>query len=312
MFLHHRKYELLLLALVQHLFIGIFLTDLDFYTRVVWPINMLLLGFGSIFMFTGKHSWRHWFRNVHFIIVLFLPIGIPFFVGNPYYFTILNINYVVFFMFLLLELLRFLIRPGYINTDIISAAACGYFLLIEISVFTLQTLEYTNPNAFKGLDTSSPAKIFIDLVYFCSITFTSIGFGDITPNNHVTKLITSFIGIAGQFYTVVLVGILLSKFTSKTNDNYNALKIFVFVQIKNSESLYDFPTCIIRSLGFYLYFYTRLQALNGLLFRGPWLLYWVRQQLSSWDSKIRKPTTEPGKPGKFGGRYSTAAEPGES
>lgn len=214
-FLRQRKYELLLLALIQHLFIGIFLTDLDFYTRVIWPVNMLLLGLGSIFIFTGKHSWRHWFRNIHFVIILLLPVGIPFFKHYPYYFTILNINYVIFFTFLFLELLRFLIKPGYINTDIISAAACGYFLLIEISVFLLQTLEYRSRESFKGIDLTSPATIFTDLVYFCSITFTSIGFGDITPNDHVTKLVTAFIGIAGQFYTVVLVGILLSKFTSK-------------------------------------------------------------------------------------------------
>ncbi len=214
-FLQDKKYELLLFALVQHLFVGIFLTDLDFYTRIVWPINMLILGLGSIFMFTGKHSWRHWFRNLHFIVVLFLPIGIPFFKDVPWYFTFLNINYVLFFAFLFTELLKFLLKPGYINTDIISASVCGYFLLIEISVFLLQTFEYYNPLSFKGIDTSSPASIFTDLVYFCSITFTSIGFGDITPNHHITKLVTAFIGIAGQFYTVVLVGILISKFSSK-------------------------------------------------------------------------------------------------
>jgi hypothetical protein len=118
-----------------------------------------------------------------------------------------------------LELLKFLIKPGYINSDIISAAACGYFLLIEVSVFLLQTFEYYDHSSFKGVNVSSFAEIFTDMVYFCSVTFTSIGFGDITPNNHVTKLLTSFIGIAGQFYTVVLVGILLSKFTSKTNEN---------------------------------------------------------------------------------------------
>jgi len=208
------KYELLLLALVQHLFIGVFINDLNFYTRIVWPINMLALGLGSIFMFSGKHSGRYWFRNLHFIVVLLLPIGIPFFNDIPWYFTFLNINYVIFFTFLFLELLRFLLKPGYINSDIITASACGYLLLIEISVFMLQYFMYQNPQSFKGIDTSSAAAIYTDLVYFCCITFTSIGFGDITPNNHITKLITSFIGIAGQFYTVVLVGILLSKFSS--------------------------------------------------------------------------------------------------
>lgn len=213
------RYELLIFALVQHLFIGIFLTDMEFYTRVVWPVNILILGLGSVFIFTGKYSRRHWFRNFHIIIVLLLPIGIPFFKDVPWYFTFLNINYIVFFAFLFLELLRFLLKPGYINTDIISASACGYLLLIEISVFLLQAFEYHDPQSFKGIDTSSPAGIFTDLVYFCSITFTSIGFGDITPNHHITKLITAFTGIAGQFYTVVLVGILLSKFSSTDNSN---------------------------------------------------------------------------------------------
>ncbi|PXW16219.1 MULTISPECIES: potassium channel family protein [Chryseobacterium] len=214
--LQNYKYEFLLFALVQHLFIGVFITDLNFYTTVIWPINMLVLGLGSIFMYTGKHSWRHWSRNLHFIIVLLLPICIPFFKDVSWYFSFLNINYVVFFAFLFLELLRFLIKPSYINADIITASACGYLLLIEISVFLLQYFMYQNPQSFKGIDTSSPASIYTDLVYFCSITFTSIGFGDITPNHHITKLITSFVGIAGQFYTVVLVGILLSKFSSNT------------------------------------------------------------------------------------------------
>ncbi|MGK6341916.1 ion channel [Chryseobacterium sp. DT-3] len=213
--LGERKYEILLLALLQHLFVGIFLTDMDFYTHVIWPVNMLMLGVGSIFLFTGVHSWRHWFRNLHFIVILLLPVGIPFFKDVLWYFAFLNINYVVFFCFLLVEVLRFLIKPGYINTDIISASICGYMLLIEISVFSLQFFQYCDAASFKGVNISSPALTFMDLVYFCSITFTSIGFGDITPNTHVTKLITAFIGIAGQFYTVVLVGILISKFSSK-------------------------------------------------------------------------------------------------
>jgi hypothetical protein len=213
--IQERKYEILLLALLQHLFVGVFLTDMDFYTRIIWPANMLVLGLGSLFLYTGRHSWNHWARNLHFIVILLLPVGIPFFKDLPWYFTLLNINYVVFFCFLFRDVLRFLLKPGYINTDIISASICGYMLLIEISVFLLQFFQYRDPTSFKGIAISSPALTFIDLVYFCSITFTSIGFGDITPNTHVTKLITAFVGITGQFYTVVLVGILISKFSSK-------------------------------------------------------------------------------------------------
>lgn len=217
-FLHKRKYELLLASLIQHLFIGIVALDLPFYVKVLWPINMLVLGVASIGVFIKQGKWKNIWRNILATIVIVLPILLPFFNLNRTFMLGLNFCYVIFFLFIFLEVFKFLIKPSYINTDIISAAACGLFLLIEIFVFLFQIWVYDNPQSFKGLDTSSPPTIFIDLVYFISITLTTIGFGDITPNTPHTKLATSLLGIAGQFYTVVLVGILLSKFSSKTID----------------------------------------------------------------------------------------------
>lgn len=213
-FLQKYKYELLLLVLIQHLFICIFLRDLPFYTKVIWPVNMLILGVASVGVFIEKGALKNIIQKILFLLVLALPIGLSFLGKTPYYFLFLNIAYVIFFLFILWEVLKYLIKPSYINSDIISASACGYFLLIEISTFLLQFFVYQNPLSFKGIDYSSPAQTYIDLVYFSTITLTSIGFGDITPSTYNTKLITSFFGIAGQFYSVVLVGILISKFSS--------------------------------------------------------------------------------------------------
>jgi hypothetical protein len=216
-FLHTRKYELLLIALIQHLFIGIFLSDLDFYTKIIWPINMLILGTASVGVFIEKGRWKNIIQKILFLLVLALPIGLSFFSNSLFYFLFLNIAYVVFFLFIFWEVLKYLIKPSYINTDVISASACGYFLLIEISTFLLQFFVTQNPQSFKGIESSMSALTYMDLVYFSSITLTSIGFGDILPNTYYTKLITSFFGIAGQFYSVVLVGIIISKFTSNNS-----------------------------------------------------------------------------------------------
>ncbi|MFT3681847.1 MAG: potassium channel family protein [Ferruginibacter sp.] len=217
LFLQKRKYEILLIALLLHLFIGIFLSDLAFYTKVIWPVNMVILGVASVGVFIEKGRWKNVIRAFLFWLVLLLPLSLPFAGKLPGFMQVLSIMYVLFFLFIFCELMKFLVRPGYINTDIISAAACGYLLLIEMSVFLMQVYFYHEPGSFKGIDTSGPAAVYTDLVYFCSITFTSIGFGDITPNAHYTKLLTSLLGIAGQFYSVVLVGILISKFSSKGN-----------------------------------------------------------------------------------------------
>ncbi|MEO0896847.1 MAG: ion channel [Bacteroidota bacterium] len=204
-----------MLALIQHLFVGIFLNDLAFYTRVIWPINMVILGVASFGVFMEQGRWKIILRNILFVLIVALPISLPFMGHLPYFMPFLGFIYGCYFVFVFWEIIRFLIKPSYINIDIISAAGCGFFLLIEIMVFVLQIMYYSNPESINGIDPFNPASIYIDLVYLSSIVQTTIGFGDITPNSPQTKLIVSLFGILGQFYSVVLVGILLSKFTSK-------------------------------------------------------------------------------------------------
>ena len=214
-FFDKRKYEVLLVALLQHLFIGIFINDHANYRDIIWPINMFLLGLACTGIFMGKNKWKAWIKNLLFILVVLFPIGISFVKDVTFYFELLNIVYVLFFIFIFYEVVKFLVKPSYIDSDVISAAACGYFLLIEISVFLLQFFIYHNPHSFHGVDMKDTASIYMDLVYFSSVCMTSIGFGDIVPTAHSTKLVTSVLGILGHFYTVVLVGIIISKFTSR-------------------------------------------------------------------------------------------------
>ncbi len=216
-FINTRKYELLLIALILHLYIGIVVRDMLFYTEILWPVNMVILGLASVGVFAGKGKVKNVVKNILTVVVIGFPVLLPFFKDSQEFMFLLSVSYVGFFFFIFIEVFKFLLRPGYINTDIISAAACGLFLLVEMSVFLFQIWVGTDQNSFTGIDYSSTAHTFIDLVYYCSITLTTIGYGDITPNAPYTKLAASLIGIAGQFYSVVLVGILISKFANRSN-----------------------------------------------------------------------------------------------
>ncbi|GAB2639257.1 potassium channel family protein [Emticicia sediminis] len=218
-FFTKNKYELLLFALVQHLFVGIVLRDMENYVKIIWPINMIIVGIASIGVFIEKGRFKKIIKNTLFLLVFLMPLSLSFVKNSPEFMRTISAVYVLFFLFIFLEIIRFLLKPSYINTDIISASACGYFLLIEVNVFLMQIFFYNNSHSIKGIDMSSTSAVYMDLVYFCSITITSIGFGDILPNSHVTKLVTALFGIIGQFYTVVLVGILISKFSSLRNEN---------------------------------------------------------------------------------------------
>ncbi|MXV38190.1 two pore domain potassium channel family protein [Flavobacteriaceae bacterium Ap0902] len=213
-FLGEHKYTFLLFSLIAHLYIGIIITDDSFYLRVVWPLNMLLLGIASVGVFIEKNHIKTTFQNILSIIAFLLPVSIPFLGATPDFLIIISIFYFLFFGFIFYEIITFLIKPSYFNADIIIASACGYFLLIEIMVFLLETLYYYDPSMLSHVNQESVTEVYMDLVYFSSISLTTIGYGDIFPSSHVTKLIISFFGIVGKFYEVVLVGIIISKFAS--------------------------------------------------------------------------------------------------
>lgn len=213
--IRENKYEFLIFGLIQHLFVGIFLTDLPFYASVIWPINMVILSISCMMIFENKSKTQIGFSILFSFLVFILPIVLQFVSNDLQLLIWLSGIYVAFFVYVLWEVMRYLMKPSYINKDIISAAGCGIFLLIEIAVFLMQALYYSDPTSFSGISSENPATTYIDFVYFSSITITSIGYGDILPSSHTAKLFTSLFGIIGQFYTVVLVGILISKFTSR-------------------------------------------------------------------------------------------------
>lgn len=215
-YFHFYKYDILLIALIQHLFIGIFITDLDNYIHYIWPLNMIIIGIAFLGVFLEKENWKKWIRNILLILIIGFPLSL--WAGlepNRYFMLAMNLLYFPFFLFIFIEVLKFLILPLHINLDLIIAALCGYLLLIEILAFIYQFFYYQNPSSFEGVHCTNPADTYSSFVYFSSVTITSIGFGDIRPVLHNTKLLTAIFGILGQFYSVVLVGILIRKFNNR-------------------------------------------------------------------------------------------------
>lgn len=217
-FLQERKYELLFIGLVQHLFVGIFVQDFEFYVRILWPINMVVLAVLSTGLFLDSDHWLKRLRIPLYLLVIFFPIGLTFFGDVTWYLNALSVAYILFFLVLFIKVFRFMIRPSYINIDIITSAVCGFLLLVEIFVFVSYLMIHLDPQAFTNVNLSDQPSMFTDLVYFSSITLTTIGYGDISPVSHQAKLVSAVFGIAGQLYQILLVGVLISKFTSRSKN----------------------------------------------------------------------------------------------
>ncbi len=213
--LYKYKYEVLLIGLLQHIFVGGFLSDMDFYAKFFWPITMITLGVSTVGLFEGRGKTELTLSNILLTLVILLPLTSSLFEDKSLFMQAVSMIYTAYFGLLFYEVMRSLLRPGNVDASVLFASVCGFFLILEIFVFSLQYMYYKNPLSIKNIDNSSFASTFIDIVYYCIMVLTSIGFGDIVPTTHKTKLFTSLMGIIAQIYNVVLVGILISRFSHR-------------------------------------------------------------------------------------------------
>lgn len=218
LFLSKNCYEILLISFIFHLYGSIFFSDLNFYgtyIRILNSIIIYLASTNSILHRTNKNSKL----SVLIIFLFFLNLSLLFFSKNNTLNEVRDISFLLFLCLTLYEIGKFLVSPHRLDKALISASIAGYLLIIEIAVRIFMILFKLEGNyILSNIDFSYHTKTFIDTVYYCTVTITSLGFGDIVPNSHSAKMLTSLLGLIGQFYLVIIMGIMVSKFTSSNNN----------------------------------------------------------------------------------------------
>ena len=90
----------------------------------------------------------------------------------------------------------------------ILALCSGYLILGVIAAPFFFMLDMQLEGAFSIENNTD----FYDLLYFSYITLTAVGYGDIVPVHKVAKSMSLLLGIIGQLYLAILVGIIVGKY----------------------------------------------------------------------------------------------------
>ncbi len=128
--------------------------------------------------------------------------------------NISNAAGLLFFLTLVVVLINQIARTPTVTPKVILHAINGYLLLGLCFALLTAIVMYYWPNAYQ-LPASMDAKERIaGCVYYTFVTYTTLGYGDITPILPITRSLAVFSAVVGQLYLTVIVAMLVGKFVS--------------------------------------------------------------------------------------------------
>jgi voltage-gated potassium channel len=104
---------------------------------------------------------------------------------------------------------------GAVDLNKIVGSVCIYLLLVVAWAIVYDFLELASPGSFAGLSAVSELSRFDEFAYFSLVTITTLGYGDITPENLVAGITAGLQATVGVFYTAVLVASLVGDFMAR-------------------------------------------------------------------------------------------------
>lgn len=122
----------------------------------------------------------------------------------------------VYMIFVVANLLHFILRAPRVDTNVLCAGLSGYLMLGLLWIPAYLMVARLNPNAFvltAGVDAGAPMDGFHSF-YFSFVTLCTVGYGDITPVSKVARMLSVAEAIAGVFYVTVMISRLVAVFST--------------------------------------------------------------------------------------------------
>ena len=122
---------------------------------------------------------------------------------------------ITYYVIIVYEIFKELVDQKKVDLNTIGAVLAGFFVIGIIGGVVFSVIENLIPHSFSGLEISE--KPIDRLIYFSFITLTTIGYGDISPVTQLAQRVTVLFGLMGNFYSTIVIGIIISKFLANKN-----------------------------------------------------------------------------------------------
>jgi hypothetical protein len=125
---------------------------------------------------------------------------------------------ILFFNVVVVYLILQIARTKKVSLQVILSSINGYLLLGFVFSLLLGIVHKFQPMAFNfpELVDTTVARTS-DYIYFGFVTFTTLGYGDISPQIPIAKSLATLTSVTGQIYLAVIIAMLVGKYASGEN-----------------------------------------------------------------------------------------------
>jgi hypothetical protein len=215
--LHKYRFEAFLLSFCLLLFGSLFFPHRLFENLLEPAFLILNISTGFAIIYALK-KWRRFYTILFLSTLVFELVDCFFgFKDHTYLQLILFALLAIYYLVLTLSIIREVWHTQEVTRNVIFGVMGGFTALGLISFFIFLGIEMAEPGSFSGLDTSNPTTESQSLLYMAYITLMSIGYGDIIPNTQIAQKATVLVGLLGQFYLVIITGVVVGKYINQQN-----------------------------------------------------------------------------------------------
>ena len=182
--------------------------------RMLWNIFLTAILLSGVHAISGKA------RNVYIASLLALPMLVSvwygYFAQNNYVEVAGNLCGVLFFAYMIVNILFFIYREDEVTGDLIAGAAVVYLLMAMMMAIIYKILAIAHPGSFTIPATQINEQM--RFLYFSLVTITTLGYGDIVPNTSLAGALATLEAVIGQLYLVTTVAWLVGVRVSQSRE----------------------------------------------------------------------------------------------
>ena len=124
--------------------------------------------------------------------------------------------------FVVVNLLRFVLRAPSVNTEVLCASISAYLMLGLMWTMAYWLVDQLTPGGAFSFNTNAGTHSMSGFTgfYFSFVTLSTVGYGDITPVSRIARWLAAMEAMTGLLYVAVLIARLVSLYSApKSNDS---------------------------------------------------------------------------------------------